>query len=143
LQAFALDWSEAADGHSADERDIASACSKLGGDSRGYLKRASDAGVLSVVLIDLWLGDVVRLVRSGQGNGPDLIAEQTDFLALVLRPCDRLNNRMGRPGVSKVEVVQRVAGVGGNPSLVVGRGAGSLGLAVDRLDSSSTVEVRA
>jgi hypothetical protein len=39
---------------------------------------------------------------------------------------------VGRPSVAKVEVVQRVAGVGRNPSLVVGRGAGSLGLAEGR-----------
>jgi hypothetical protein len=75
------------------------------------------------------LGDVVRLVRSGQGYGPHLVAEQTDFLALVLRPCDRLYDGVSRPGVAKVEVVQRVAGVGWNPRFVVGRGAGSLGFA--------------
>jgi hypothetical protein len=105
LEAFAFDWRQATDGHSADERDIASACSELGGDSRGYLKRASDAGVLSVVFVDFRLGYVIRLVRSGQGDGPDLIAEQTDFLALVLRPCDRLHDGMSRPGVAEVEVV--------------------------------------
>jgi hypothetical protein len=41
----------------------------------------------------------------------------------------RLHDGVGRSSIPKVEVVQRVAGVGGNTSLVVGRGAGSLGLA--------------
>jgi hypothetical protein len=99
---------QATDGHGADERDVASACSELGGDGRGYLKRAFDAAVLGVVLINT-----------------------------------RLHNRMSRPGVAEVKVVQSVASVGGNPSLVVGRGAGALGFAEDRLDSSGTIKVRA
>jgi hypothetical protein len=78
----------------------------------------------------LRLGNVVCLVRSWQGDGPDLIPEQTDFLALVLRPCDRLHDGVSRPSVAEVEVVQGVAGVGWNPSLVVGRGTGSLGFAI-------------
>jgi hypothetical protein len=47
---------------------------------------------------------------------------------------------MGRPGVSKVEVVQRVAGFGGNPSLVIGRGARSLGFAIRDGNARGIVE---
>ncbi len=94
LQTVTLVWRQAADGHSADERDVASASSELSGDGGGYLKRAGYAAVLGVVLVYAWL-----------------------------------HNSVSRPGIAEVEVVQRVAGVGGNPSLVVGRGRGSLGLA--------------
>jgi hypothetical protein len=41
----------------------------------------------------------------------------------------RLDHGMSRPSIAEVKVVQRVAGVGGNPSLIVGRGTRALGLA--------------
>jgi len=85
LETLALDWGETPDGHSADERDVASARSELGGDRRGYIKRTCDAGVLRMIFVDAWLHD-----------------------------------GMGRPGIPKVEVVQRVAAIGQHPSLIIG-----------------------
>ena len=61
MQAFALDRGEATDSHGSDERDGAPAGSELGGDSRGYLNRASDAAILGVVFVYARLHDGVGI----------------------------------------------------------------------------------